>query len=101
MPEPWLDSELIRLRFETFLSSSSCFLTISSTISCGLRPGQVVVTVMTGRSTVGVSWTGMAPSPMRPNMTMRITPTVTPTGLLIARRTMSISALPARGARFA
>ena len=92
--EPSEETETIFLRLATFLSCSSCFLVISSTTSCGERPGQAVVTEMIGRSTVGVSWMGMAVRPIRPNMTTRITPTATETGLAMESLTMSMGQPP-------
>jgi len=82
--------ERIRLRFATFFSRFSCSRVMLSTISCGERPGQFVVTVTIGLSIVGVSCSGIAPSPIRPNMTTRITPTVTETGFEIDQRIRSM-----------
>ena len=46
--------------------------------------------VMMGWSTLGMSWMGMVNSAMRPNNTVRITPTLTLTGFWMAKRMMSM-----------
>ncbi len=79
---PWL-SELelsMRRRPSSDLSCSSCSSMISRSISWGLAPGQKVVTLTSGSSTLGVSWTGMRKSARTPNITSRITPTAVVTG---------------------
>ncbi len=43
----------------TLVSCSSCSMTISCSTSCGLAPGQSVVTVMIGIVTSGVSCIGI------------------------------------------
>jgi hypothetical protein len=78
--ESWL-SEVIFVSPSTLCRNSSCSRTISRSISCGLAPGQRVVTVIVGICTSGVSCIGMRINEMTPNSATISTPTVTLTGL--------------------
>lgn len=93
-PRPRSAEETIFQRPWTVLSFSSCSIRIDFSISSGLRPGHVVRTVITGRSTSGVSWIGMCVRAIIPKRTVRITPTATFTGFRIEKRMMSIFCRP-------
>ena len=65
------------------LNASSWRLTISRSISAGEPPLQLVVTVMTGRATSGVSWMGMVRSASAPNIVTMRTAAMTARGRAI------------------
>ena len=65
------------------LNDSSWRLTISRSISAGEPPLQLVVTVMTGRATSGVSWMGMVRSASAPNIVTMRTAAMTARGRAI------------------
>ena len=83
-------SAVIFVKPDSVLRYSSCSSTISRSTSSGLRPVHEVSMVMMGWSTLGISWIGMVKSAMRPNNTVRITPTLTLTGFWMAKRMMSM-----------
>ena len=59
---------------------------ISRSISAGEAPGQLVLMVMTGLRTSGVSWIGMVVSARRPNSTAISTAETMAIGRSMARR---------------
>jgi hypothetical protein len=87
VPVAWLASERISSTPTTALSASSCSTRISRSISTGVAPGQLVVTVRTGTSMLGVSWIGRSGIESRPKRSTKIAPTSTETGRAMASST--------------
>ena len=90
-PSPVQPCETMSVTPTRPVSTSSWGIRISRSISAGAAPAQLVVTVMTGRRTSGVSWIGMVWSASRPNRTTISTAATTATGRSIARRMMFIA----------
>ena len=58
---------------------------MSRSTSLGVAPGQRVVTPISGWTTLGVSLYGSWVRATKPNIRIRMTPTMTPTGFLMER----------------
>ena len=69
---------------------------ISRSTSTGEPPAQLVVTVMIGRRTSGVSWIGMMLSASRPNMSVIATAASTAMGRPMAVRMISTYDAPSK-----
>ena len=80
----WLSEEIF-CRPSRPLSTSSCLLVISRSISAGAAPGQLVCRLITGLRTSGVSWIGIFASATTPNKTTINTAAITATGSIAMR----------------